>query len=245
MPGPTAPDTFLVEGDRGVSALLESPFFVPREVFLEKGRHPAILERCHSLGIPCVELSRGEILTRGGEDYLRGACAIAARPGRHEPDEDFLASAKRILIPVDFSDGGNLGPLIRTACAFGLDGIIVEAGRGVDIFSPKCLRASAHTLFGVPVFEVSHLGRTLDRLAEAGFILLGLSRGINSLSLPDVSPGRRTAVLFGAEDKGLSGEIESYCAQLVHVPVRPGSTLNAAAEGSIILYELFGRQGQG
>lgn len=243
MPGPTAPDTFLVEGDRGVSALIESPFFVPLEVFLEKGRHPVILERCRALAIPCEELSREDILARGGEDYLRGACAIAARPERHEPDEDFLASAKRLLIPVDFSDGGNLGPVIRTACGFGLDGIVVEAGRGVDLFSPKCLRASAHAVFGVPVFEVSHLGRTLDRFAEAGFILLGVSRGINSLSLSEVSPGRRTAVLIGAEDRGLSPEIESHCAQFVHVPVKSGSTLNAAAEGSIVLYELFGKQG--
>ena len=237
------PGTFLVEGGRGVSALIESPFFVSREVFLERGRHPAILDRCHALGIPCEELSREDILARGGEDYLRGACAIAERPERVEPDDDFLASAKRLLIPVDFSDGGNLGPLVRTACAFGLDGIIVEAGRGVDIFSPKCLRASAHAIFGVPVFAVSHLGRTLECLAEAGFILLGVSRSPESVALPEVSPGRRTAVLFGAEDKGLSPEIESYCAQLVKVPVKPGFTLNAAAEGSIVLYELFGRQG--
>lgn len=243
MPGPTAPDTFLVEGDRGVLALIESPFFVPLEVFLEKGRHPVILERCRALAIPCEELSLEDILARGGEDYLRGACAIAARPERLEPDEGFLASAKRLLIPLDFSDGGNLGPVIRTACGFGLDGIVVEAGRGVDIFSAKCLRASAHAVFGVPVFEVAHLGITLERLAEAGFILLGVSRGIDSLSLPEVSPGRRTAVLIGAEDRGLSPEIESYCAQLVHVPVKSGSTLNAAAEGSIVLYELFGKQG--
>jgi len=237
------PGTFLVEGDRGVSALIESPFFVPLEVFLEKGRHPGLLERCATLGIPCEELTRGSMLARSEEDFLRGACAIAERPVRREPDDDFLAGARRVLIPVDFSDGGNLGPLIRTACAFGLDGIIVEAGRGVDIFSPKCLRSSAHALFGVPVFEVPHLGMTLERLAEAGFILLGVSSGTDSLSLPEVSPGRRTAVLFGAEDKGLSAEIESYCAQLVKVPIRPGSTLNAAAEGSIVLYELFGKQG--
>jgi len=235
------PGTFIVEGDRGVLALIESPFFVTREVFLEKGRHPAILQRCTSLGIPCEELSREDMLARGGPDFLRGACAVAERPERCAPDADFLAGAKRLLIPVDFSDGGNLGPLIRTACAFGIDGIVVEAGRGVNVFSPKCLRSSATALFCVPVFEVLHLGRALERLAEAGFILLGLSRATGSRSLPEVSPGRRTAVLFGGEEKGLSPEIEGYCAQLLRIPVRPGASLNAAAEGSIVLYELFGR----
>lgn len=239
----SSPETFLVEGDRGVLALIESPFFVTRVVYLEACRHPVILERCTALGIPCEELSREGILACGGADFLRGACAVAERPERREPDDDFLAGASRLLIPVDFSDGGNLGPLIRTASAFGLDGIIVEAGRGVDLFSPKCLRASALALFNVPVFQVPRLGRTLDQLTESGVILLGVSRSENSLPLPDVSPGRRTAVLFGAEDKGLSQEIESHCAQLLHLPVRRGASLNAAAQGSIVLYELFGRQG--
>ncbi|GEM_PF-1194711 len=235
------PETFIVEGDLGVSALIESPFFVPREVFLEKGRHPAILEQCSALDITCEELTREGMLALGRPDFLRGACAVAERPERGEPDGDFLVGAKRLLVPIDFSDGGNLGPLIRSACAFGVDGIVVEAGRGVDIFSPKCLRSSARALFRVPVFEVSHLGTTLDRLAEAGFILLGVSDAEDSLSLTGVPPGRRTAVLFGGEDKGLTPEIEGYCAQLMHIPVRPGSSLNAAAKGSIVLYELFGR----
>ncbi len=113
----------------------------------------------------------------------------------------------------------------------------------MDIFSPKCVCSSALARFRVPVFEVSHLGLTLDRLAEAGFVLLGVSNANESLPLPEVSPGRRTAVFFGAENKGLPPEIESQCAQLMRVPVAPEGTLNAAAEGSIVLYELFGRQG--
>jgi tRNA G18 (ribose-2'-O)-methylase SpoU len=97
----------------------------------------------------------------------------------------------------------------------------------------------------VPVFVVPHLARTLERLSEAGFILLGVGSGGNSLSLPEAKGSRRTAVLFGGEEKGLPPEIESFCDQLLHVPVLPGASLNAAAGGAIVLYELFGRSRTG
>ncbi len=238
------PETILVEGDRCVLALLESPFILPIEVILEEGRYPGIQAQCEKRGIPFRLLARTETPAKGGVDFQRGACAVAQRPSAREPDAAFLESARRLLIPIDFSDGGNLGPLIRTAVAFGIDGIVVEAGRGVDIFSPKCLRSSANAIFRVPVFEAAHLSVTLERIAESGFVLLGVSNAAESLPLPEVSPGRRTAVLFGAEDKGLPLEVESQCAQLMRVPVQPEGTLNAAAEGSIVLYELFGRQGE-
>ena len=224
------------------TTLIESPFFTPIEVILEEGRHLEIQARCAELGIPCQSLSRAEISARAGVNFHRGACAVAQRPQGREPDASFLETARRLMIPIDFSDGGNLGPLIRTAFAFGMDGIVVEAGRGVDIFSPKCLRSSANAIFRVPVFEVAHLSSTLERLAESGFILLGVSNAAESLPLPEVSPGRRTAVLFGAEDKGLPPDVESQCAQLMQITARPEGTLNAAIEGAIVLYELFGRQ---
>ena len=236
------PETILVEGDRCVLALLESPFFLPIEVILEEGRYPEIQEQCEKRGIPCRSLARTEIQSKGSVDFQRGACAVAQRPSAREPDAAFLERARRLLVPIDFSDGGNLGPLIRTAVALGIDGIVVEAGRGVDIFSPKCLRSSGNTIFRVPVFEVAHLSVTLERIAESGYVLLGASDAAGSTALAGVKPGRRTAVLFGAEDKGLPEHIESQCAQLMRLPGPDGrGALNAVASGSIVLYELFGR----
>jgi TrmH family RNA methyltransferase len=238
------PSSVVVEGSWAVEALLDAPQFGILEVVVEEGRHQDLADECRRRGLPIRELSRGEIAGEAGFAFHRGVFAVAERPPRREPDAEFLAGASRLLVPVDLSDPGNLGTLVRSAVAFGIDGVLVESGRGTDIYSRKCLRASATALFRVPVFEVASLPASLERLAEAGFVLLGASLGEGSRPLPEVRPARKTAVLLGSEAAGLPPEIESLCAELARIPMHGGmDSLNVAVSGGILLWEWFGREG--
>ncbi len=239
----SGPDPVVVEGRWAVEALLEAPYLEPGEVFVEAGRHPDLVARCAERSIPCRELPGGEISAKAGYQFHRGAYAVAGRPPPQDPGEAFLATARRLLVPVDLADAGNLGTLIRSAVAFGVDGVLVEAGRGVDVYARKCIRASATAIFRIPVFEVRSLAATLDRIAEAGFVLLGASLGEGSRPVSEVRPGKRCAVLLGAEGEGLPPALELLCAERVRLPMSAGmDSLNVAVSGSILLWEWFGRE---
>ncbi len=238
-----APDCIVAEGRWAVEALLSSPFFRAPEVLLERDRHPDLVELCRAGEVPLRFLSRDEISGLAGFSFHRGVLGVAERPAGREPETDFLSQARRLLVPVDLADPGNLGTLARSAAAFGVDGIVVAAGRGADIYSPKSLRASATALFRLPVFEVSDLAATLDRISEAGFRLLGTSPGDRCRPLPEVTPGQRTAVLLGSEAEGLPPGIAEACDELVRIPMQGGlDSLNVAVSGGILLWEWFGRE---
>ncbi len=251
MPGPPAMkrsgsgDLIIVEGHWAVEALLASHFSV-REVAVEKGRHPEIAPLCQERGVPLRQLEREEIARLAGYPFHRGIYAVADRPPSREPDAQFLAGATRLLVPMDISDPGNLGTLIRSAAAFGVDGILVEAGRGCDVYARKCIRASARAVFRLPVFEVRSLGATLDRLTESGFFLFGGSLGEGSRPVQQVRPARKTALLLGSEGEGLTAEMTARCAELIRLPMQAGmDSLNVAVAGAILMWEWFGRTADG
>lgn len=236
-------ETIMVEGHRAVEALIDAPSFEVVEVFVESGRHPSILGRCGARGIPCHELGGEELREKADCQFHRGAFATARRPRAVMPDEVFLASASRLLVPVELADAGNLGTLLRSAAAFGINGVLVGANRGVDIYSRKCIRASATAIFRMPVFEVDSLEHTLERIGEHGFIVLGASHSPSSRPLEEVRCGRKTALVLGSEGEGLPSSIERQCAELVRVPMSEElDSLNVAVSGAIFMWEWFGRE---
>lgn len=237
------PREILVEGRLSVARLLQGSSLEPLEVVLEAGLHPDLVSLCHARGVVCREVAGPDLRPDPAYRFHRGACATARRPDPSVPDEAFLARASRLLVTVDFADAGNLGTLLRSARAFGIDGIVVGAGRGVDLYSRKCIRGSAAAVFQMPVFEVASLEHILDRLSEAGFVLLGTGEGASSRPLGDVRAARKTAIVIGSDTTGLPPEIERQCAELVHLPKREaGDSHNIAVTGAILMWEWFGRE---
>lgn len=236
-------DRIVVEGHRAVEALLEAPRFGNVEVVVEAGRHDSLLASCRERGIPCREFADTQLREQTGYQFHRGVLATADRPTALEPGEEDLGGVSRLLVPVDLADAGNLGTLLRSAAAFGIDGVLVGAGRGVDIYSRKSIRASATAIFRLPIFEVRSLEHTLERLAESGFAVLGASLSPESRSVVEVRCGRKTALVIGSEEEGLVPSIERQCAELVRIPMSQGhDSLNVAVSGAILMWEWFGKE---
>lgn len=240
----SALDSFSVEGSLAVSALLDAGRFEILDLVIEEGRFPGLLARAIELGVKVREVPGETLRSEPGYRFHRGAHAMARRPAPRRLDETFLAQATRLLVPVDLADAGNLGTLLRSAAAFGIDGVVLEKGRGVDVYSRKCIRGSAAAVFRLPIFEVASLEHTLDRLGEAGFVLLGTSEGAPARPLREVRAARKTAIVIGSDGAGLPPEIERQCAELVHLPKRdPEDSHNVAVTGAILMWEWFGRGG--
>jgi len=238
----TAPESVTVEGRWAVEALLDSPFFATESVFVEEGRHRELRERAEALGFAVRPLSRDAMAGEAGFAFHRGVFARARRPALGAPDDEFLAGARRLLVPLGIADGGNLGTLIRTAAAFGVGGIVVEAGRATDPFSRKCIRASATAIFRVPVFEVRCATSMLARMDRAGIVPFAATAAEGATPLARVEPVARAALVLGAEKDGLPPAVEAACRERVAIPMGGGvESLNVAASGAILLWELFGR----
>lgn len=150
---------------------------------------------------------------------------------------DVLAGRPMLLaVPVGVSEPGNAGTLIRVADAMGADAVVL-AGHSVDPYNGKCLRASAGSIFSVPVVSESDGVGVVTQIRDAGLQVLATALD-GDVSLDDAELAVPTAWLFGPEAHGLPADFVDLATHRVHIPMRGGAeSLNVASAASICLYQ--------
>ena len=139
-----------------------------------------------------------------------------------------LDASRSVLVAWQISDPGNLGTMIRTAAAFGLD-VGVMAG-SVDPWSPKVLRSAAGGHFQTGIGSIEDL-ESLEAVKVATVLSGGAS--------PRALPAGRLALLIGSEAHGLPDDAVARADVLVTIPMAgPTESLNAAAAAAILAYEV-------
>jgi TrmH family RNA methyltransferase len=152
---------------------------------------------------------------------------------------DVLAGSPRLVaVAVEIGEPGNAGTLIRIADAMGAAAVIL-AGHSVDPYNGKCLRASAGSIFSVPVVVEADANAAVAALRAAGLqVLASTLDGETALDEAGQLLGRPTAWLFGPEAHGLSAEIAGQADGRVRIPMAGGAeSLNVAAAAAICLYQ--------
>jgi TrmH family RNA methyltransferase len=150
---------------------------------------------------------------------------------------DVVATGPRLVaVAVEISEPGNAGTLIRIADAMGADAVVL-AGHSVDPYNGKCLRASAGSIFSIPVVTEPDAGQAITALTDAGLQVLATTVD-GEVSLDDVALDAPTAWLFGPESHGLPVELAGMATHRVRIPM-PGNaeSLNVASAASICLYQ--------
>jgi TrmH family RNA methyltransferase len=150
---------------------------------------------------------------------------------------DVLAGEPRLVaVPVGISEPGNAGTLIRVADAMGADAVVL-AGNSVDAYNGKCLRASAGSIFSIPVVSEADPVAAVNALREAGLQVLATTVD-GEASLDDVDLEPATAWLFGPEAHGLAHDLAASATKRVRIPM-PGhaESLNVASAAAICLYQ--------
>jgi TrmH family RNA methyltransferase len=140
----------------------------------------------------------------------------------------------RFIYLHEIQDPGNAGTILRTADAMGVDAVIVSPG-SVDMYSPKVVRATAGSLWHVPLFTGITLAQLSDQLPSVKKIALS-AQGESSLldlsGLPDV------VAIFGNEARGIDALIDSDVMQ-VKIPMSGNAeSLNLAAAAAIVIFHL-------
>ena len=148
-----------------------------------------------------------------------------------------VTGARLVAVPVEIADPGNAGTIIRVADAVGADAVVL-AGDAVDPHNGKCVRASAGSLFHLPIVRERDVDTVLDDLIDAGIQLLATAAdGEVGLDDADGLLDKPTAWLFGNEARGLDSEVAARADHRVRIPIRGrAESLNLATAAAICLY---------
>ena len=141
----------------------------------------------------------------------------------------------RLLVLERLQDPGNLGTILRTAEAAGMNGVILSAD-SVDAFNPKVVRSTMGAILRVPFLYAENWTETLDALKATGVTLYAAHlQG----SVPYTEPhyGERCAILIGNEANGLTDETTARADVRVRIPMEgQAESLNAAVAAAILMY---------
>lgn len=156
--------------------------------------------------------------------------------------EEALKAGGKYLILDELQDPGNLGTMIRTCDAMGLDGIVL-AGNCVDLYNPKTVRSAVGSMPRVDIFVEKDFERVAETFALKGIPTAAavIEGGMNVMKY-DFSKG--CAVVIGNEGRGIPKAHVEMCRDKVSIAMkgRHIDSLNAAAAATIFLWEMSGRE---
>lgn len=222
---------FLAEGPNLVEAALR------RDLVIEVFATDAALERFGSmLGSAAVHVVT-ERAAKALSDTVTPVGLVAVCEVPSTTLADVLAGSPALIaVAAEISEPGNAGTLIRIADAMGADAVVL-AGHSVDPYNGKCLRASAGSIFNLPVVTENDAAGAVSALSDAGLRVMATTLG-GETSLDDVELAGPTAWLFGPESHGLPAELAEMATDRVRIPMAGGAeSLNVAAAAAICLYQ--------
>ena len=151
---------------------------------------------------------------------------------------DTIDNMGRYGVLEDIQDPGNLGTMIRTAEAFGLDGLLLSAGC-CDIYNPKVLRASMGGVFRLPIAVTDDLPATITALQDHGMTALACVVDADAEPLHCVDKNVGTLCVIGNEGNGLKEATIAACKKRVTIPMAGrAESLNASMAAGIVMWEM-------
>lgn len=208
--------------------------YICHELMLDAGRQQDVVETARDAGAEVVTVARQafeKVAYREGPD---GFLAVVPSVQAHPRDLD-LPDNPLLLIGEGIEKPGNLGAMLRTADAVGVDGVIA-ADPVTDWGNPNVVRGSKGTVFSVPVASAS-TQETLDWLAEQGIPLMAATPDTATFHT-DVDYTGPVAIAVGTEKYGLTDEMLQAARTKVRIPmVGKVNSLNVATSAAVLMYE--------
>jgi len=216
---------FLVEGRKMVEEALASAFDV-ETVLVQEG-----MELPDGLSMPVYELPAHVLAAVCDTKTPQGIAAVVRM-------KEQSALGKHIVVLDGVQDPGNVGTIIRTADAAGLDGVLLS-NQCADVFSPKVLRATMGSIFRMNLRTTDDLPGELTKLREKGYSILS-SQLDGTPFYEREKVAEQFALIIGNEGNGVSEQVQQTATHRVRLPMRGGAeSLNAAIAAAIMMYELM------
>lgn len=159
---------------------------------------------------------------------------VFAHCKQHQISEDEMYDWRKVLLVDAVQDPGNIGTMIRTADAAGIDAVVLGKGC-VDAFNPKTLRSAQGSHFHIPVVR-GDLMEWIENLKQDGVRVYGTSLE-ESISYKEIEPSDAFALMVGNEGSGINPQLLAKTNQNVIIPILGGAeSLNVAVATGILLY---------
>ena len=155
----------------------------------------------------------------------------------HDAGVPSIAKCRRIVVVDSVQDPGNVGAIVRTAVAAGFEAVITSSGTA-DLLSPRSIRASAGTIFGLQSARNIDLGSALDSLlAEGHFVVATNSQAEQDFRSLEVTD--QMTLVLGSEAHGVSDSILERASALVSIPMGLHvESLNVAVAAGLVMYRM-------
>ena len=202
------------------------------------GRLAHLVELARRAGVPVRHVQPPELdrLARGG--VHQGIVARVTEPTEYTlSDLLTIRSGPPLIMVLDgVEDPQNFGALVRTADAVGVDGVVYQTRRSAST-TGAAVKASAGAIAHVRLVPVVNIARAVDELKLAGVWTVGLEVGAER-SYCELELDQPTALVLGAEGKGLRRLVRAKCDWLVSIPMFGKiSSLNVSVAAGVVLYE--------
>jgi TrmH family RNA methyltransferase len=168
---------------------------------------------------------------------------VLAVVGFEPPDLGALRQADLVVVCADVRDPGNAGTLIRTADAAGADGVVCCDGT-VDPYNPKTVRASAGSVFHLPIVAGGDVVSVVETLREFGLRTLGTVVR-DGVEYDEVDLTERVALVFGNEASGMGDEVLTALDVAVTIPMAGrAESLNVSVSAAVLCFEVLRQRRQ-
>jgi TrmH family RNA methyltransferase len=218
---------------------LASERHVVRELFVtaEAARREAdLVAVARNAGATVIHVADRVAVALGETEHPQGVLAVVGIEPVALADV-LVAKPRLVAVLVAAADPGNAGAIVRTADAAGADAVVLTAG-SVDPYGGKCVRASAGSIFNLPVVTGVDVGAVLAELHQCGILALAATMDGGSIERIGAELRRPTAWLFGNEAHGLPADVTAAADRRVRVPIfGRAESLNVAAAAAVCLYE--------
>lgn len=155
---------------------------------------------------------------------------------KYIPNKEIIGN---ILILDDIQDPGNMGTIIRSACAFGIDTIVLSP-KTVDLYNPKVIRSTQGMLFHINII-VREIVPFIKELKKDNYKIIG-TKVTDGNDVRSSKIYSHYALVIGNEGQGISMEVKDLCSEYLYIRMNEQvESLNVAVATSILLYELYNK----
>lgn len=236
-PGATTSELIGLEGTHLIQEALRSGVVV-ETLFIAHDRHGLLDDLNLEDSVEILSVPQSVLDSAVSTESPQPIAALARRRSWVWPDlvrSGMLRPNPLLLVLAGVQDPGNLGTMVRSAEAFGATGVVCLPGT-VSMWNPKAMRASAGSVFRVPVLELDSEACFSKLQSERIPALAAMARDAEPIGNMDLATA--AAFVIGPEGSGLKPALAARCNARITIPCPgPVESLNAAVAASVLLYE--------
>ncbi len=238
----TARGLFLAEGEKVVRRALEAGY-APRSFLMAERWVAGLADLMAATDAPCYVVSEALAEEVTGFHVHRGALASLHRRPLPTVDE-VLDDARTILVIEDVVDHTNVGAILRSGAALGVDGVLL-APRCADPLYRRAVKVAMGAVFSLPWTRLPDWYGALPDLSARGFTTVALTLSPDAVPIDEAVAGvDRLALVVGSEGHGLSERWQRSADRRAIIPMQPGiDSLNVAAASAVACYVAARRHG--